>query len=91
MGLTFKTKYAVIDKAWIFVFGRPRHISLTMMFVLFPIDAISLDENKKVIELIRNMRPWKFYSFKRQCSYVIELDKGLISKIPIKVGDLLGF
>jgi uncharacterized membrane protein (UPF0127 family) len=86
-----RPKKVVSECAWIFVFSRPRRVSLTMALVLFPIDVIFLDSKKKVVEIKKDFRPWQLYFPKLPCSYVIELKDGLIEKSSTHVGDQLNF
>jgi len=69
LGLMFSKRK---DKALIFVFKRPIKISLHMFFVFYNIDLIFLNEEKKVIEIKRNLRPFTFYTSKEKAKYVIE-------------------
>ena len=57
----------------IFPLDKPIRVSMHMMFVFYPIDIAFLDQNKKVIELKKNMKPFTFYRTENPVSYVIEL------------------
>jgi uncharacterized protein len=87
----FRSGEAVKDCGWIFVFDTPRSVSLTMWFVFFPIDVVMLDKDKKVIELVENFQPWKFYDSRNKCQYFIELRKGTIKQGQIGLRDKLAF
>lgn len=89
-GLMFRSENSVKDTAWIFYFKRPRRISLTMLFVFFPIDAIFLDSNKKIVE-ITSLQPWSFYNPKIKTNYCIELEYGAVQMKKLKIGDKLVF
>lgn len=69
-GLMFSRK-----KNLVFVFGRPRRVSLHMFFVFFPIDVIFLDEDKKIIEIKRDLKPFRFYTSKEKAKYAVELSE----------------
>lgn len=56
----------------------------------FNIDAIFLDENKKVLEIRKSMIPGSKASIKG-ARYVLELGEGTIDKKMINIGDLLLF
>lgn len=89
-GLMFRSKDSVKDVAWIFTFGKPRIVSLTMWFVFFPIEAIFLDDKKKIVE-IASLRPWGFYNPSKISNYCIELELGTVKNFGLKVGDKLIF
>ncbi len=89
-GLMFRTRQSVEDTAWIFSFRNPRKISLTMAFVLFPIDAIFLNEKKEIVELT-SLNPWESYFPSEKANYCIELKKGTIAAAGLKLRDRLLF
>jgi uncharacterized membrane protein (UPF0127 family) len=90
-GLTFRPKKSVDDCAWIFIFNEPRIVSLTMAFVFFPIDALFLDGNKRIVEIKQDFKPWQLYFPTGRCSYVIELKNKTVKSSGTRVGDLLEF
>lgn len=90
-GLMFKSKRSVNDTAWIFSFGKPRIIAITMMFVFFPIDLIFLDDKKNVVEIKEKIAPWTFYTPKKVASYCIELKAGTTRSKNIRPGDKMIF
>ena len=72
------------------IFNKERNISLHNFFVFYPIDVLILNENKKVIEIKNNFRPFTFWNSKNKGKYLIELGKDE-SKNKVKVNDLLEF
>ena len=56
-------------------FPREQQVSLHMMMVFFPIDVILLDKEKKVVEIKRNLKPWRMWSSAVPVQYVIELGR----------------
>lgn len=77
--------------ALVFVIKRMQEISLHMLFVNYPIDAIFLDENKKVIK-ISSLKPWiGTCSCRKKVKYVIETSHGKAEKMGIKPGDKIDF
>jgi len=90
-GLTFRTRKAVYDKAWIFRFNKPRRVGITMFFVFFPIDIIFLDKNKRIVELKENLRPFRNYTSMKRISSFIELKHRTIKKYSVKKGQHLVF
>ena len=57
LGLMFSKK-----KNLVFVFDKEKRIGLHMMFVFFPIDVLFLDENKRIIEVKKDFRPFRAYT-----------------------------
>ena len=53
--------------------SEPQRASLDMWFVFYPIDVLFLDEKKKVIEIKRDLRPWRGYKPSRSWAYAIEI------------------
>lgn len=72
----------------VFAFDDEEKRGLHMLFVFYPIDALFLDKNKKVVEKAR-LRPFQFYNSKKKAKYVLELKGGLGERI--KLGDKLIF
>ncbi len=66
-GLMFSKKRTLL-----FVFKKPRRISLHNFFVFFPINLIFLDDEKRVIEIRKNFLPFTLYASKVWASYLIE-------------------
>jgi len=64
-------------------------MSLHMWFVFFPIDVLFLNKNKKIIEIKKDFRPFRFYTTKKKARYAIELPKG--HKYKLKLGDRVIF
>jgi len=78
------------DYCLVFEFDGSHRIeaSIHMLFVFFPIDAVYLDENKKVVDIKRNLRPFSLnYTPKAPSKYLIEIPTHLASAIGI--GDQL--
>ncbi|MBI5393431.1 DUF192 domain-containing protein [Candidatus Woesearchaeota archaeon] len=76
-------------KNLVFVFDNEVKEPLHMFFVFYPIDALFLDKDKKIVEIKRNFKPFRFYSPKNKAQYIIELAKDYQSKFT--VGDQLEF
>lgn len=80
-GLMFRLKFK--DEALVFPFPFEQTTSLHMMFVFFPIDVLFLDQNKKIVEIKSNFKPWSVYTPKNKSKYVIELPKGKSSLVKL--------
>jgi uncharacterized membrane protein (UPF0127 family) len=89
-GLMFRREKSVKDTAWVFYFKKQRRISLTMLFVFFPIDVIFLDDKKTIVEMTV-LKPWSFYNPAKYANYCIELRQGTIDSFKLKIGDSLNF
>ena len=76
----------------LFVFGSPGYHTIWMRNMRFPIDAIWLDGNGVVIDAKSNLEPCRSmlacpqYSPKRQASYLIELNAGVLKREKNKGG-----
>ncbi len=57
----------------IMIFPRERQVSLHMVGVLYSIDILILDKNKKIVEIKRNLKPFTFWTSHQKGQYVIEL------------------
>lgn len=87
-GLMFSSS---VREALVFVMSSEQKISLHMLFVFCPIDVILLDRNKKVIELKESLKPFAFYTGRKNAAYVIELPEGAIRSSRTRVGDRVSF
>jgi len=62
-------------KNLVFVFDEDRKVGLHMFFVFFPIDVLFLDQDKKIIEVKQNFKPFSFYTPKNKARYVVEISE----------------
>jgi uncharacterized membrane protein (UPF0127 family) len=85
-GLMCRTRGSINNTGWWFEFKKPRRVGITMFFVFFSIDIIFLDENNKIIELKRGLRPFSNYISKNKIYSFIELDFGTIDRYLLKIG-----
>ncbi|MEM4499762.1 MAG: DUF192 domain-containing protein [Candidatus Woesearchaeota archaeon] len=76
-------------KTLIFDFKKTREVKIHMWFVFFPIYAIVLDENKKVIK-IKKLYPFISF-FKFNGRYLIEMPEKEFKKYKITLNDLISF
>jgi len=75
-GLMLKSK----PKPMLFVFKRSSRHSFHTCFMRFPIDFVFMDENKKVVEIHENVKPWRFVRPQTPAMYVLELPAGTAKK-----------
>jgi uncharacterized protein len=87
IGLMFSRKKE--DFGLIFEFNSPRKVSLHMFFVFYSIDVLFLDEEKKVVDIKRDFKPWTIYNSKERVKYIIELPINKVNKICLK--DVINF
>ena len=57
-----------------------------------PLEALFLDRNSNVVDVAINMEPQniKNYKSKKKAKYALEVNKGTIKKLGIKIGDKIG-
>jgi uncharacterized membrane protein (UPF0127 family) len=67
-----------------------RGSAIHMFFMMFSLDIVFADENKKVVDLV-SIKPWKTYTPKSPAKYVIELKIDSINKFDLEIGDELDF
>ena len=79
------------DTALIFKFDKEKIISLHMLFVFYPIDALFLDKNKIVADKKENFKPFTFYKSRKKAMYAIELPNGILKRTKTGIGDKIKF
>ncbi|MCD6226213.1 MAG: DUF192 domain-containing protein [Candidatus Aenigmarchaeota archaeon] len=92
-GLIFKKKGRLLLKFWFQDYHK-----IWMLFMKFPIDLVFIDKNKKIVDIIENIKPitfdiktWKIYSPKKKCKYILEVESGLVKSKKFSIGDQLAF
>ncbi len=83
--------FSMNPKNLIFIFKKEKIVPLHMFFVIFPIDVLFINKNKKVVDLKESFRPFTFYTPKAKAKYVVELPKGTIKKSKTKLNDIVSF
>jgi uncharacterized membrane protein (UPF0127 family) len=86
VGLMFRSP---VDDGYalVFEFGSERRVGLHTVFVRFPIDAVFLDADDRVVS-VRRLRPWLGYAAE-PASTVVELPAG--GADGVEEGDVLVF
>jgi len=64
--------------------------SVHSFFLRFPIDLIFISKDLRVVDL-KTLKPWRAYSPKKQCEWVLEVNEGKIKEKSIGIGDVLEF
>ena len=62
--------------------------SIHMFFMRFPIDAVFLDRDRRVLRVAADLRPWRMAS-KRGAKSVLELPAGRCDRAGVREGDRL--
>ena len=91
-GLMFIKKKLKSNQGMLFVYEDNYKPSLWMKNTFIPLDAIFLDKNGKVTDLIENMKPKSTETRQTEipCKYVLEVNANTIKKNNIKIGDYVG-
>jgi hypothetical protein len=89
LGLMFRKSLGEND-GMLFIFGKTSRHSLWMANVCFPIEAVFIDEQLKIVEIM-HLEPCKSifcptYRPKSAAKYILELNEGFTSKNSIKTG-----
>ncbi len=63
--------------------------SIHMLFMKFSIDVIFVDQNKRVVGLVKNIQPFKFSPVFWKSSCAIELPAGTIESTKTQIADQL--
>jgi uncharacterized protein len=59
-----------------------------MWFMRFPIDAVFLDSENRVLRVAANLKPWRIAGC-RGAKAVVELPAGECARVGLRPGDLL--
>lgn len=82
------------DRGMLFLFGAPRKYSIWMKDMRFPLDVIWMDENKKIIDIAKDVRPESYPAYfmpHYPAQYVLEVNAGWANRHQIKIGDVAEF
>lgn len=93
LGLSFR-KSIGDREAMIFIFENNGVRKFWMKDMLFPIDIIWLDQNKRVIHIEKNISPNtypKSFGPETDSLYVIEFNAGTAEKLSLSIGDIIEF
>lgn len=82
------------DEVMLFAFEREGRNFFWMKDMLFPIDIVWLDSDKKVIHIEQSVKPESFpksFGPEADSKYVLEFKEGVVESIGLKVGDRVDF
>ena len=65
--------------------------SIHTFFMKFPIDAVFLDRQGRVVRAVAELRPWRATRFHLRADQVVELPAGTLSRTGTREGDQLAF
>ena len=63
--------------------------TITMLFMLFAIDAVFVDRDRRVVRVAPRLRPWVPVAAARGADAVIELPAGTAERTGTQAGDVL--
>lgn len=66
-----------------------RSPSIHMFFMSYPIDAIFLDANRRVVRIAADLRPWRVVAWARRSRDCYEAPAGTAARTGTSVGDQL--
>lgn len=74
-----------------FAFGRGLWIvpskGVHALGMRYPIDAVYLDENHRIIHIQSELRPWRLGAIRKDAAGVLELPAGAVARTNTQVGD----
>ncbi len=89
IGLMFRKSF---EGALIFDMGYNAYDGIHMLFVRMPIDVLFLDQDKNIVDVKTNIKPWFGSAFPRsRFRYAIELPAGTAEKVGLKAGERLAW
>ena len=60
--------------------------SIHMCFMRFPIDAVYVDKQKRIVKIVRNLPPWTGISACFKANSVLEMKAGEAERLGLSVG-----
>lgn len=87
-GLMFRRNFSE-DKALLFTFPEERSFQIHTFFVFFSIDLVYLDENFEVIEIEKDVSPFRGYTPEKKANNLVEFRSGKVEEENIELGDKL--
>lgn len=76
----------------LFIYDEPGIYGIWMKEMKFPIDAIWLDGNYRVVDIARDVQPDSFpkvFEPSKPAKYILEVNASLAERNSIEIGDLL--
>lgn len=82
------------NEGMLFIFNEPDYYSFWMKDMKFPIDIIWISEDKKIVDITKNILPESYPAVFKPASsarYVLEVNAGFSNTSEIKIGDYAEF
>jgi hypothetical protein len=90
-----RKKHLPEDEGMLFTFDNDGFPSIWMMNMSFPIDIIWINNEKKVVHIVKDAQPCKItctsYFPKKAARYVLEVNSNFTEKHNIKIGSTVEF
>ncbi len=83
-GLMFRKESLVEEGLWIIPCN-----SIHMCFMNFPIDAVFLNKEGRIVKMVEGLRPWRFVKPVQKAYSVIEFPVGTVKKLGLKQGEII--
>jgi hypothetical protein len=80
------------NQGMFFVYDKPDFYSFWMKDMKFPIDIIWINENKKIIDISKNISPDSFpqtFKSQKQAQYVLEVNAGFSAQNNIRINKII--
>lgn len=72
-------------------FSHETNASIHTFFVRQPIDVIFLNKDKKVVDVVKQLKSWRTYTPNQDAQFVVELPAGTIAKSRTTIGNVISF
>jgi uncharacterized protein len=91
-GLMYRS-YIPDSVGMLFIFDRPEPQGFWMKNTSIPLDIIYVDENKKIVSIAKNTKPYSEESIPSlgNAQYVVEVNAGFTDRHNIQSGDAISF
>ncbi|HUC38641.1 MAG TPA: DUF192 domain-containing protein [Candidatus Acidoferrum sp.] len=95
VGLMFR-KSLKQNECMLFVFPNDGYHSIWMRNMIFPIDIVWYDSNRRVVDFVESAMPSKRFDFsgyrpKEPSRYVVEFNAGFVKRNRLKIKDVAKF
>ena len=90
-GLMYVKEKLPVNSGMLFIYSRKTNSSFWMKNTYIDLDIVFMDENKKVVGSIENMKAHDLTSrsINKPYNYAIEMNAGSIKNLNIKVNDIV--
>jgi uncharacterized protein len=85
-GLMFRKDPLIEEGLWI----TPCN-SIHMCFMNFTIDAVFINKERRIVEMVEELQPWRFVKPVQSAYSVLELPAGAVKKLQLIKGEMIDF